>query len=391
MKRKRQGYEDIALCAPVTIPYTRHSLRSAHWFCGRALAALIDRGGINKEDVDGLCVSSFTLAPDTAVGLTQHLGVTPRWLDHIPMGGASGVVALRRAARAVQAGDAEVVACIAGDTNHVDSFRKTIASFSQFANDAVYPYGSGGPNASFAFLTDHYMREYGAKREDFAKLCIAQRDNALRFPHALMKRPLTLDDYLNARPIADPLRLFDCVMPCAGAEAYLVMSRERAHELGLPYAILSSTIERHNAFPDDPIQIRGGWAMDVDDLYGLAGISPKDIDFVQAYDDYPVICFLQIEDLGFCEKGEAPAFVRNHDLTVAGDFPFNTSGGQLSVGQAGAAGGSLGLVEAIRQLTDENLGAMVADAAHGLVSCFGMINYDRGLCSSAAILSRGQA
>ena len=129
--------------------------------------------------------------------------------------------------------------------------------------------GRGGPNASFAFLTDHYMREYGAKREDFAKLCIAQRDNALQFPHALMKRPLTLDDYLNARPIADPLCLFDCVMPCAGAEAYLVMTKTRAQNLGLSYATLSSTIERHNAFPDDPIQIRGGWAMDVDDLYGL--------------------------------------------------------------------------------------------------------------------------
>ncbi|MFP3534588.1 thiolase family protein, partial [Burkholderia sp. SIMBA_042] len=79
--------------------------------------ALIRQAGIAKTDVDGLCVSSFTLAPDTAVGLTQHLGMSPRWLDHIPMGGASGVAALRRAARAVQAGDAGIVACIAGDTN----------------------------------------------------------------------------------------------------------------------------------------------------------------------------------------------------------------------------------------------------------------------------------
>jgi acetyl-CoA acetyltransferase len=385
----RMGYQGVAVCVPVTIPYSRYSLRSAHWFCGRALAELIKGAGIAKHQVDGFCISSFTLAPDTAVGLTQHLGVSPRWLDHIPMGGASGAVALRRAARAVQCGDAEIVACIAGDTNHVDSFRKTIASFSQFANDAVYPYGSGGPNASFAFLTDHYMRQYGARREDFAKLCIAQRDNALHFPHALMKRPLSLDAYLNARPIADPLSLFDCVMPCAGAEAFLVMSQDRARSLELPFVSILSTIERHNAYPDDPIQIRGGWAMDVDGFYNLAGIGPEDLDFVEAYDDYPVICFMQIEDLGFCGKGEAPEFVRRHDLTTTGDFPFNTSGGQLSVGQAGAAGGSLGLVEAIRQLTDSCLGAAVTRARHGLISCFGMINYDRGLCSSAAILSRG--
>jgi acetyl-CoA acetyltransferase len=386
----RMDYQGIAVCVPVTIPYSRYSLRGAHWFCGRALAELIKGAGIAKHDVDGFCISSFTLAPDSAVGLTQHLGVSPRWLDHIPMGGASGAVALRRAARAVQCGDAEIVACIAGDTNHVDSFRNTIASFSQFANDAVYPYGSGGPNASFAFLTGHYMRQYGARREDFGKLCIAQRDNALATPHAMMKRPLSLDDYLHARPIADPLCLFDCVMPCAGAEAFLVMPSARAKALGLPFATILSTIERHNAYPDDPIQIRGGWAMDVDDFYDHAGVGAADMDFLQAYDDYPVICFMQIEDLGFCGKGEAAEFVREHDLTTAGDFPFNTSGGQLSVGQAGAAGGSLGLVEAIRQLTDQCLGTVVANARFGLASCFGMINYDRGLCSSAAILARSQ-
>ena len=389
MASARQSYEGIAVCVPVTIPYVRYSVRSAHWFCGRALAELIRTAGLDKHDIDGFCVSSFTLAPDSAVGLTQHLGVSPRWLDHIPMGGASGVVALRRAARAVQAGDADIVACISGDTNHVDSFRRTIASFSQFANDAVYPYGSGGPNSSFAFLTGHYMRTFGARREDFAKLCIAQRENALAIPHAMMKRPLTLEQYLNARPIAEPLRLFDCVMPCAGAEAHLVMSQDRAKALGLPFATILSTIERHNAFPDDPIQFRGGWVMDVDGFYDHAGVGPDEIDFMQAYDDYPVICFMQIEDLGFCAKGEAPAFVRQRDLTAGGDFPFNTSGGQLSAGQAGAAGGFLGLVEAIRQLTGETLGSAVENARHGLVSCFGMIIYDRGLCSSAAILGRG--
>ena len=372
----------------MTVPYSRYSIKSAHWFCGRALADLIRVSGVSKHDIDGYCISSFTLAPDTAVGLTQHLGVSPRWLDHIPMGGASGVIALRRAARAVQAGDAEIVACIGADTNHVDTFRQTVATFSQFANDAVYPYGSGGPNSSFAFLTDHYMREFGAQREDFGRLCIAQRENALPVPHAMMKRPLTMEQYLEARVIAEPLRLFDCVMPCAGAEAYFVMTVDRAKSLGLTYATILSTIERHNAFPDDPIQYRGGWAMDIDEFYDEAGVGPGDIDFVQAYDDYPVICFMQIEDLGFCAKGEAPAFVRDNDLTTNGNFPFNTSGGQLSAGQAGAGGGYIGVVETLRQFTNQTLGNVVEDAHNGLVSCFGMINYDRGLCTSAAILRR---
>ena len=385
----RAGYEGIAVCAPVTVPYVRYSIRAAHWFLARALRDLSERAGIDTEQIDGLCVSSFTLTPDTAVGLTQHLGLTPRWLDHIPMGGASGVVALRRAARAVQSGDAQVVACIAGDTNHVDSFRSMLGSFSQFARDAVYPYGAGGPNASFAFLTSYYMGKYGATREDFGKLCVAQRENALQFPHALFKKPLALKEYLDARPITEPLHLFDCVMPCAGAEAFLVMREQRARDLGLRHARILGTIERHNAFPADPIQMRGGWEMDRDDLYAQAGVAPQDIDFLETYDDYPVIALMQIEDLGFCAKGEGPAFVRSHTFTADGSFPTNTSGGQLSVGQAGAAGGYLGMVEAIRQLTGEPLGAAVQDARIGLVSGFGMINYDRGLCSGAAILASG--
>ena len=321
----------------------------------------------------------------------QYLGVTPRWLDHIPMGGASGAVALRRAARAIQCGDAEIIACIGGDTNHVDTFRETIATFSQFANDAVYPYGSGGPNSSFAFLTDYYMKQFGTKREDFGKMCVDQRSNALPIPFAMMKKPLTIEQYLNARVIAEPLRLFDCVMPCAGADAFLVMTEDKAKSLGLSYAKILATIERHNAFPDDPVQIRGGWAVDIDDFYNQAGIGPKDIDLMQAYDDYPIICFMQLEDLGFCDKGEAGRFVQSHDLTTGGDFPFNTSGGQLSTGQAGAAGGYIGIVETIRQLTDQTIGNTVENAQHGLVSCFGMINYDRGICTSAAIFSRSTA
>ncbi len=383
----RQGYAGIALAAPVTVPYVRYSIRAAHWWLATALSRILKASGLKKDQVDGLTISSFTLAPDTAIGLTQHLGLAPRWLDHIPLGGASGVVALRRAARAVQSGDAEVVACLAGDTNHVDSFRLTLANFSQFARDAVYPYGAGGPNASFAFLTQYYMRAHGARREDFGKLCVDQRANALRFPFALFKKPLTLDEYLAARPIAEPLHLFDCVMPCAGAEGFLVLSIERAKTLQLPYARLLGTIERHNAFASDPVQMRAGWALDRDELYAQAGVGPAELDFVETYDDYPVISLMQLEDLGFCGKGQGADFVRRHRFTCDGSFPLNTSGGQLSVGQAGAAGGFLGLVEAIRQLTGEAGARQVKDAKLGLVSGFGMINFDRGLGSGAAVLA----
>jgi acetyl-CoA acetyltransferase len=385
---RRSGYDGVAVTVPVTVPYLRHSTRSAHWFIGQALEALVKGSGLAKEQIDGLTVSSFSLAPDTAVGVTQHLGLSPRWLDHIPTGGASGVMALRRAARAVQAGDAEVVACVGADTNHVDSFRQTLGSFSNFARDASYPYGSGGPNSIFAFITSNYMREFGATREDFGRIAVDQRSNALKNSNAMFKKPLTLDEYLAARPISEPIHLFDCVMPCAGAEAFLVMSDTRARDLGLPHVLVRGAIERHNAFADDPVMTRGGWLVDRAELYAQAGVQPKDIDFLQAYDDYPVIVMLQFEDLGFCGKGEGPAFVRANRLTHDGSFPSNTSGGQLSAGQAGAAGGFLGMTEAVRQLTDAAGERAVPDAKLGLVAGFGMVTYDRCLCTGAVILGR---
>ena len=386
---KRMRYDGVALVAPVTIPYARFSDRPAHFWIGKTLKALAEKTGLSPADFDGFCASSFTLSPDTGVGLTQHFGLSPRWLDWIPMGGASGLVALRRAARAVQAGDASVVACVAGDTNAKESFGDLVSAFSRFSQDAAYPYGAAGPNMNFALITRAYMKKYGATREDFGKLCVAQRDNALRNPHALMKKPLAMADYLGARLIAEPLHLFDCVMPCAGAEGFIVMREEDARAMKLPFARILSTIERHNAFADDDIQLRGGWERDIDELWAMAGVRPDEVNFLQTYDDYPVISMMQIEDLGLCKKGEAKDFIRTHSLTADGSFPHNTSGGQLSVGQAGAAGGYLGLVEAIRQLTGETLGARVKDAKIGAVSGFGMINFDRGLCSAAAVLAAG--
>lgn len=382
----RQSYDGVVIAAPVSVPYVRYTNETAHWWIARALREVLQVAGLAPRALDGLSVSSFTLFPDTPVGLTQHLGVSPRWLDTVPMGGASGVAGLRRAARAVQAGDVDVVACVAGDTNRIDSFRSLLSAFSRFSMDATFPYGFGGPNASFALLQDLYMRTYGATREDFGRIAVSQRDNALRYPHALMKKPLTLEAYMGARMISDPIALFDCVMPCAGSEAFLVMRESDALARDLPFARIAATIERVNAFPDDPVQLRGGWAVDIGELWSMAGMTPEQIDVLETYDDYPVISMMQIEDLGFCEKGGGAEFVRSHDLGIDGDFPHNTSGGQLSVGQAGAAGGYLGLVEALRQVTGKAGSTQVQGAKTALVSGFGMINYDRGLCSAAAII-----
>ncbi len=165
---------------------------------------------------------------------------------------------------------------------------------------------------------------------------------------------------MSARPIADPIHLFDCVMPCAGAEAFLVCredDRAVAQSAGRPRALDDRAAQRLSR----AIRCRcaaAGRSMPAS--YGRwPDLTPEDVDFVETYDDYPVIVMMQFEDLGFCAKGEGPDFVRSHTLTTDGTFPHNTSGGQLSVGQAGAAGGFLGLVEAMRQLTAQPLGSQV--------------------------------
>ena len=171
-----------------------------------------------------------------------------------------------------------------------------------------------------------------------------------------------------------------------------MMSTERAKELKLPYCEILSAGELHNAHSSDDIQLRGGWTEFAPQMFESADITPQDIDIIQTYDDYPVISMLQFEDLGFCEKGGAPQFIRGSDFRfdASGEqtnkLAHNTSGGQLSVGQAGAAAGYMGVVENIRQLTGTALGQQVKNPKYALASGYGMINYDRGLCSGAAIM-----
>ncbi|MFT7123661.1 MAG: acetyl-CoA acetyltransferase, partial [Bermanella sp.] len=289
------SYNGIALVTPVSLGYSKVSEHSASWFIGSVLREMIDLAGIDKADIDGLAVSSFSLAPDSVSSLSQHYNMTLRWLEQLPFGGASGILAMRRAARAVQCGDADIVACIGGDTSQAGSHRDLVSDFSSFSNSASYPYGSGGPNAAFAMITQRYMDETGASREDFGRLAISQRYNAQHYAPALLGgKTLSMEEYLAAREIASPLHLFDCVMPCSGGEGFLLMSTQRAEALRLDYVSILAADERHNAFPNDPVQLRGGWPLFADQLYASAGLGPDDIDLLQTYDDYPVISMLQL-------------------------------------------------------------------------------------------------
>lgn len=387
---KARDYSGVAITTPVTYGYARTTEHEVPWYVGGVLEEMMRRTGIAKSEIDGFILASYRLAPDHSASMVEYFGLSMRFMVDLPFGGASGVIAMRRAIRAVQSGDAEIVACVGADV--APTGFGIGANFSRFSRDHVYPYGAGGPNAVFAMITQNYMQKFAATREDFGRICVAQRQNGAGFPLAVMRTPISMQEYLSARPISDPLVLLDCVMRVNGGEGFLVMAGDRARSLGLPFVSVAGTMERHDGTLATPVQENVGVNAARDGLYEEASLGPQDMDFVQAYDDYPVIVMLQLEALGFCAPGEAAHFLRERSLTTAGDFPLNTNGGMLAMGQAGAAGGFVGMTEALRQLTGETLGgAAVREARAGIVSCYGTVNYDRGLCSSAAILTKGRA
>ena len=367
--------------------YEKRSAKTATRLLYEAADKALASAGLAWREVDGLAVTCFNLPPDNVTTLAEHFGIEARFLFQGVYGGASSIIGMMHAARAIRDGDAEVVLCIAADAYDVASHNETLDHFNGSVQNYLSPHGFGGANGMFALQTRLYMERYGASREDFGTFCVALRQNALKNPNALFKTPLTLEDYLNARQIADPLRLYDCVLPCGGGDCVVLVSERVAKRIERPLVRMRSGGEYHNYPAGDPYSLSAGWAGFSRRMYARAGLEPHDMDFAQLYDDYPVMCFIQLEGLGFAEQGRAFEFIRNTDITTSGGFPINTGGGQLSAGQAGASGGMIGVYEAVVQLRGE-AGDRQVKCRRGLVSGYGMIAYGRGLSASAAILER---
>jgi acetyl-CoA acetyltransferase len=351
-----------------------------------ALDAALRSAALPYRAVQGLALTSFILPPDNVTTVAEHFGIEARFLFQGLYGGASGIIGMLHAARAIRDGEADVIAVLAGDVFDVAVHNAMLDRFNGSMRDHMAPHGFGGANGTFALQTRLYMEEFGATREDFGRLPVAQRFNALGNPNALFKTELTMEDYLNARMIADPLRLYDCVMPCVGGDCIILASAAVARGRDRLVAIKGGG-EMHNFPADDVYALRTGWEVFSPRMFAQAGIGPEQLDFAQLYDDYPVMEYLQLEGMGITERGKTAAFLRGHDIRYCGDFPINTGGGQLSAGQAGASGGMIGVVESVLQLRGEG-GARQARCTRGVVAGYGMVSYGRGLSSSAAILER---
>jgi acetyl-CoA acetyltransferase len=380
-------FEGVRIVGAGQTVYAKRSADTVQKLLYDAGTAALRDAGLDWSRVDGLALTSFMLPPDNAATVAEHFGVEARFLFQGLYGGASGIIGMAHAARAIRDGACDVVVVAAADAFDVASHNETLDRFNGSVREFMSPQGFGGANGMFALHTRLYMERHGAVREDFGRFCISLRENAQRNPNALLRKPLTMEDYLQAKPIADPLRMFDCVMPCIGGDAIVLASERVARELSGPQLRILAAEEIHNYPANDVYRLPGGWEGFADRLYARAGCGPQDLHFAQLYDDYPVMCFVQLEGLGICAPGTAHEFVRKTDITTRGTFPINTGGGQLSAGQAGAAGGMIGVYEGVAQLMGR-AGERQVHCQRGVVAGYGMVAYGRGLSSSAAVLER---
>ena len=379
-----QGATQAVITGCGESPYTRHppAGTTTSQVLADAGARALTRAGLEPSALDGLAVSSFSLAPDHAVDLAWRLGLRLRWLMQDTNGGASGINMLQHAARAVQAGDARAILVLAGDHLPRDRFQDLVDNYNSATSEHLAPLPFGGPNSLFAMLTQRHAAAHALQREDYGALVVAQREWAAGNPGAAYRDRMSLDDYLNAPVVADPLCVYDCVPVVTGADAVIVCALdEPTNNKAVAIRALAMSVN-----PDDQQGdgLRTGLADVADDLWRDAGTGPGEIDVTMVYDDYPAMALVQLADLGYVGDGDVRALI--HERIATRQLAVNTSGGQLSAGQAGAAGGLHGVVEAVHQLRGEAGERQVAGARTALVAGYGMVCYRYGAGAGATIL-----
>jgi acetyl-CoA acetyltransferase len=376
--------QDALIVGAFEARYERHAPpeRTTKELLKEAVLGALADAGLGLKDVDGLGVASFSLNPDHAIDLAWHLGLSPRWVMEDPHGGASGLNLLSHALRAIEAGDAETIVLCSGDHLDREAFASLVRNYNRVTAEHLAPLNYGGPNALFALLTERWMQALDLSREDLGTIPVAQRAWAARNPLAAYRDPLTMAEYMETPLLAPPLSRLDCVPVVAGADAIVLTSKPATG----PAARVRALRSLHNPDQQEGDGLTTGFAAFADDLWTAAGARPEDIDAAYLYDDYPVMVLAQALDLGLVPDGDARRWLRSTVLEAA--WPLNTSGGQLSAGQAGAAGGSHGLVEAVRQLRGTVEPERRTDAELALVSGYGMVLYRHGASHNAAVLER---
>ena len=358
-----------------------------------AAKATLDDANVEKTDVDGLGiglpgVSVPYIYPST---VAETLGFESlEWVTTVDHGGSNAISLLLQSALAVDAGIVDNMLCLGADTPVDPSRTEPFDAVPRgYQKNFVLPFGTQGPNSMLAHVQNAHAHRYGTTPEQLSEIAVTQRFHAIHNPLAYFDEPITKEDYLDSRMIADPIRLLDCVMRVNGAFGFFITNAEDANRDDVVRITGFGECTNH-AVTESPDPTITGIEPAGERACAMAGIEPTDVDFVQAYDDYPIIVLMQLEDLGFCEKGAGGSFVEETDLRYDGDLPLNTSGGQLSVGQPGMGAGFVQLHEGIRQLRGDGGKRQVPDAERGIVTNVGGVAFGKNLQNAGvAVLERG--
>jgi len=328
--------------------------------CEAVLAAITD-AGLQPSDIDGMV--TYTAETNPEIEIARHVGIgSLRHFSRVHHGGgaACGTVAL--AAMAVATGAADAVVCYrAFNERSGRRFGSGVQDLPQMATAeaAAYawtsPYGQLTPASWVAMMARRYMHHYGVTSEDFGRVAVADRLHAATNPKAwFYNQPITLEDHQNSRWIVEPLHLLDCCQESDGGQALVVVSADRVNDLPNPPAYIRAAAQGSGA---DQWSMTSFYRPDIDQLHEMkvvanelwasSGLGPNDIQTAVLYDHFSPFVLIQLEEFGFCERGEAKDFIRNGNIELGGDLPINTHGGQL--GEAYIHGMN-GIAEGVRQV-----------------------------------------
>ncbi|TMM46953.1 thiolase family protein [Colwellia ponticola] len=358
--------------------------------------ALLD-AGLHKDDLDGLVINgphfheASVFVPAMAA---EYLGIEVNFAEVVDLGGCTAVAQIWRAAAAIEMGLCQAVLCViparmaplGPDEDPAwmaQAMRFGGHSTAYGAPEAEFdlPYGHMGQNTGYAMIAQRYAAQYGYDKSAMAKIAVDQRFNAQYHKDAIFRgKELTVEEVLASKLVADPLHVLEIVMPVAGGAAVIVASKELAARAKKRPAFVTGFGERLSF--KSPSYAKDMTVTPVAEAakraFAMAGLTPQDIHAAQIYDCYTITVLLSLEDAGFVPKGEGQRFIKEHNLTWKGDFPLNTHGGQLSFGQAAAAGGFSQVIEAFDQISNSAEGRQLKGCDNIFVSGTGGVMSEQG-------------
>jgi acetyl-CoA acetyltransferase len=333
--------------------------------------------GIRKSDIDGYVAAGGGggVMIDDAVTMAEYLGINHRFIDGTMTGGSSFEFHVQHGAAAIREGLCDTILVTYGSDYLSRMGRRLGTGGFARGGDRVggpvqyeAPYGNSLVGA-YAMAARRHMHEYGTTSEQLAEIAVGIREFATYNPHAIYRDPITVDDVLNSRLIADPLHLLDCCAITDGGGAFIMTTAERAQDLAQPpvYVLGAAGAQTHWNISQMPDFTSTAASQAGPEAFRRAGLTPDDVDMVMFYDSFTITCLLLLEGLGFCGPGEGGAFVEEGHLRKGGRLPLNTDGGGLSACHPGMRGIFL-IIEAVRQLRGQAGPVQVPDCRVALAA-----------------------